>query len=70
MTERPRKRDRISREAPEAFVEWIREQMPWPFTDVDRWDAEGQEVASWLADEAWPAVATAFEGLLREGHDD
>ena len=69
MESRPRKKWRATRTPPNSFIKWVQKDMPWPFTDVDRYDDEGWDTAKALAEDAWPAVAVVFEGLVNEARD-
>ena len=66
MESRPRKKWRATRTPPNSFIKCVQKDMPWPFTDVYRYDDEGWDTAKALAEDAWPTVAVAFEGLMRE----
>ena len=51
----------------DAITDLIQESMPWPFSDVSRYDAEGRESAAAIAAACLPVIVREFNDLRSAG---
>jgi hypothetical protein len=48
-----------------ALAQFIQEHMPWPFSDVSRYDDEGNDAAWDIAERLLPRVEAEFADITR-----